>query len=165
MASDTPVKVIQFLSPSSNDICIICYEDLKTKYAGKAGDHGHKINLWKLGEITNAGNTVEKYLQCKLDQLRDLKCICRPCLNKVKKGQELLESNRLKLETSKDKAEETYLRTRVKRGTVLPQPSISSCTTAGSTSSSRKKTTARRLSFADAENISVYGTTEKKVRC
>ena len=31
----TPVEVAEFLSPSSNDICIICYEDLQKMYEGK----------------------------------------------------------------------------------------------------------------------------------
>ena len=74
----TPVKVTEFLSPSSNDICIICYEDLERKYEGNAVKYGHKINLWKLGEKTNACLTIEDFLQCTLDQAKDLKCICRP---------------------------------------------------------------------------------------
>ena len=72
----TPVKVTE--SPSSNDICIICYGDLERKYEGNAVKYGHKINLWKLGEKTNACLTIEDFLQCTLDQAKDLKCICRP---------------------------------------------------------------------------------------
>jgi hypothetical protein len=32
MADDTPTKSVPFLSPSSDVICIICYEDLQKKY-------------------------------------------------------------------------------------------------------------------------------------
>ena len=41
MADDTPTKSVPFLSPSSDVICIICYEDLQKKYDNNAGKGGY----------------------------------------------------------------------------------------------------------------------------
>ena len=43
MADDTPTKSVPFLSPSSDVICIICYEDLQKKYGNTAGKGGYKL--------------------------------------------------------------------------------------------------------------------------
>lgn len=120
MASNTPVKVTEFLSPSSKDICIICFVNLQTKYKGNAAKHGHRINLWKAGEKTEACHAVERFLQCTLNHSTDLKCICRPCYNNIKKGQNILQENMKQMESSKAKAGETFMRTRVKRGLASP---------------------------------------------
>ena len=54
MADDTPTKSVPFLSPSSDVICIICYEDLQKKYGNNAGKGGYKINLWRQRNKTEA---------------------------------------------------------------------------------------------------------------
>lgn len=115
MADDTPTKSVPFLSPSSDVICIICYEDLQKKYGNNAGKGGYKINLWRQHSKTEACTVVEQFLQCSLDYSKNLKCICRSCLNQLKKGQKILSAGQLQLKGNQEKAEETFLRVRVKR--------------------------------------------------
>ena len=58
----TPIKSALCLSPSSQDICILCGHDLKQKYKGNQVKHGHKIKLWTgEGRKTEACLNVEKY--------------------------------------------------------------------------------------------------------
>ena len=71
---------------STDSICCICFEDLEVKYHGNATKHGHKILLLRQNEKTDACRSIEFYLPCELDSQKDLKCVCRPCLNKILKG-------------------------------------------------------------------------------
>ncbi len=68
-ASDTPIKKLKFLSPSSNEICIICYEDLQIKYKGNAANHSHKILLSRAGKKTETCVAVEQFLKCSLEEV------------------------------------------------------------------------------------------------
>ena len=149
MASNTPVKVTEFLSPSSKDICIICFVNLQNKYKGNDAKHGHRINLWKAGEKTEACHAVEGFLQCTLNHSTDLKCICRPCYNKIKKGQNILQENVKHMESSRAKAGETFMRTRVKRGLASPATETSDCHQENTSTKAR-----RSISFHDENAFS-----------
>lgn len=116
----TRLKVVEFLSPSASEICMICYQDLQKKYDGKASAHGHKILLWKGSTKTEACIAVEEFLGYSVDRCKDLKCICRPCLNHITKGKTILDKNKNRLLTAKEKATDTYLRSRVKREAESP---------------------------------------------
>ena len=70
----------------------------------------YKINLWRQRNKTEACKTVEHFLQRSLDYSKNLKCICRSCLNQLKKGQKILSEGQLQLKGNQEKAEETFLR-------------------------------------------------------
>ena len=70
----------------------------------------YKINLWRQRNKTEACKTVEQFLQRSLDYSNNLKCICRSCLNQLKKGQKILSEGQLQLKGNQEKAEETFLR-------------------------------------------------------
>ena len=81
------LEVVKYSLCSSTDcICCVCFEDLEVKYHGNATKHGHKILLWRQNEKTDACRSIEFYLSCELDCQKDLKCVCRPYLNKILKG-------------------------------------------------------------------------------
>jgi hypothetical protein len=72
-------------------------------------------------------HAVEGFLQCIFNHSTDLKCICRPCYNNIKKGQSILQENVKQMESCKLKAGETLMRTRVKRGLASPATEMSDC--------------------------------------
>ena len=59
-------------------------------------------------------------MNCSLEETKSLKCICRPCLNKIKRGQKVVDENMKQMENSNAKAAEQYMRTCVKRELFLP---------------------------------------------
>ena len=60
LKSSTPTIEMEFLSPSAGNYCILCSKDVNTM-SKNSGDM--KYRLWAGGNLTAAGQLVEKYLR------------------------------------------------------------------------------------------------------
>ena len=84
-------------------------------------------------------------MRCSLEETKNLKCICRPCFNKIKKGQKIIDENWKQMKNSKAKASDQYMRTCVKRELFLP---------AEDTKTREHKRSVNNFTLLDDQNVS-----------
>ena len=113
----TPMKCLNFLSPSGNNICFICQSNAK-----------EKINIWKQGMdccLTTHGEKLQSVFSIKISKKNDFPCICRNCWRKIQrhadKHDQFLETTKCSINRGREIAKSSYMRQRFKRGKKLDE--------------------------------------------
>lgn len=110
----TPKKIIDFLSPSGDNICVVCGTDVKEAYNNPCD---RKLRLWgNDGSKTNACRMVEDHLRENLDPHTDLKIVCKKCMNAIKNAQSKQHEKHSSFSETRKTVRAKYLRQKFKRG-------------------------------------------------
>ena len=110
----TPVKITHFLSPSANDICILCHEviNISSNRRKLFCPDGTKSEL-----CLEVEECLGESVKCT-----DFKIICRKCISKVQTCSKSLKEKLKNLETGRELVASTFLRTRTKRLSKFNEP-------------------------------------------
>ena len=112
--SKTPVKYVEFLSPSASNICIICAVDIALKYKNPA-EVRVKVFGEKKGELSSRKDLLEEYLGTELQEATDLPYICKNCYRSISNASKFAEKNKKKFIELRSEVRERYMRTKTKR--------------------------------------------------
>ena len=111
--SSTPVKVVEFLSPSVPQFCSVCGVDILLKYKNPADV---RIKLFKDDKKTSdAGKLLERVLDVKLDYATDLPFVCKNCYRSISNHDKKIEENKSTFQNLRNHVRSQYLRTKAKR--------------------------------------------------
>ena len=110
--SSTPVKVVEFLSPSVPQFCSVCGVDILLKYKNLADV---RIKLFKDDKKTSdAGKLLERVLDVKLDYATDLPFVCKNCYRSISNHDKKIEENKSTFQNLRNHVRSQYLRTKAK---------------------------------------------------
>ena len=110
----TPTKTFDFLSPSGDDICVVCGNDVKQAYKNPCD---RKLRLWGGdGSKTNICQMVEDHLPENLDPQTDFKIVCKKCTNGIKNAQSKQHEKHSSFTETRKTVRAKYLRKKIKRG-------------------------------------------------
>lgn len=104
----TPTKLLYYMSPSSQRICILCMEE--------NFDASKLRRLWgKEGEKLEVCKELEEVLSTTIMKNTDFQYICRLCLKKNQTHLQTIRAKKTAFENSRKLASRLYVRTKVKR--------------------------------------------------
>lgn len=110
----TPKKIVDFLSPSGDNICVVCGTDLKEAYKNPCD---RKLRLWGSdGLKTNVCRMVEDHLRENLDPQTDFKIVCKKCMSGIKSAQSKQQEKHYSFSETRKTVRTKYLRQKFKRG-------------------------------------------------
>ena len=103
---------VEYLSPSSNDICVLCLQDIKN-ITKKPSDM--KIRIWDVEKraVTRAGDSLQQYLGVTLTSL-DFRIICKNCNRQIHSALKVKEKKKQTFEEGRLECS-NFVRRSVKR--------------------------------------------------
>ena len=103
--SKTPVKEIKYLSPQALHFCFVCQGSC---------DPSIRINLWKDGKLSKAGETIENIFHTKITHV-DYQVLCKNCWRKIQTLEKKKTSIAEDISKGRKKVK-NFVRCRFKRG-------------------------------------------------
>ena len=105
-------QFVEYLSPSCNDICVLCLQDVK-EISKRPSDV--KIRIWDVEKrvATRAGDSLQQYLGITLSSL-DFRIICKNCNRQVSSALQVKQKKRESFEEGRLRSS-NFVRRSVKR--------------------------------------------------